>query len=313
MDGEKKDGFDFGLNDEDSENIYGAEIAHQRVEKLSIRLTLISVLIPCLIGVILLLAYFDVKKKYEILTSQGAQVAQDLSKDLESTSESLSVQVAQIKKNFEAQTNHANKSIESLKKTLAKAEKNYKKGLGRKVDEKALKELKQTIDTNFQNVGKGLVQVSETIRKIESRFSQELVLANQTIAELQSENEQLRKGIGELEAIKAKLVALEAAAKAGEKRLSDSLMKMRQQIADRISAAEKQIADLKTKTGGQAVSPKPSAQAKPKAPSPSPQTPAKEAKPATSPTPAGSPPAKAAEPKPLPVPPPGKIIEQDIQ
>ena len=62
---EKNDASRFTIRDGEAEpdTIYIADAENLRIEKLSTRVTLVAVLIPCLLVVVLAIAYLDIKNR----------------------------------------------------------------------------------------------------------------------------------------------------------------------------------------------------------------------------------------------------------
>ncbi len=57
------DNQDFDSDNEITDSIYHQEINSLKIDKLSNRVTIISIIIPCLIGAILIFAYLDMKER----------------------------------------------------------------------------------------------------------------------------------------------------------------------------------------------------------------------------------------------------------
>jgi DNA repair exonuclease SbcCD ATPase subunit len=89
---------------EESERQVQAEIEDLKVEKLSHRVTLITILIPILIVVILGVTYFDIKRRVISTETSGSRGVENLSRDLESRFSSLSLRQAELEENFKSQS-----------------------------------------------------------------------------------------------------------------------------------------------------------------------------------------------------------------
>jgi hypothetical protein len=61
MENNSPSNFKIRLDDDNPEAIFKEEMDDLRIEKLSQRLTIMTILVPILIGVILFIAYFDIK------------------------------------------------------------------------------------------------------------------------------------------------------------------------------------------------------------------------------------------------------------
>ena len=93
IDDEQYSTFKFNGDDEpESERtLYQDEVKDRRVEKLSHRVTIISILIPVLIGVIFYIAYREITGRVNQSQDTGAMEIQNLSNQLEENFDKLSV------------------------------------------------------------------------------------------------------------------------------------------------------------------------------------------------------------------------------
>lgn len=104
--------FQFGNTDEFQEPILQEERKEIKLEKLSNRVTLLTILIPFMIGTILVIAYLDIKNRVTLTHNTEATSIERVSKDLENKFSLLSLELAKIK------DIHSNK-IPSLEKSIA--------------------------------------------------------------------------------------------------------------------------------------------------------------------------------------------------
>lgn len=100
---------------EDRDSAMQEEILEQRLEKLSTRVTLISILVPVLILVIFTFAYLDIKSRVLTMHDTGVERLHNLSRELESKFSSLSIRLAQ----FEASFSEREKALAALEETFA--------------------------------------------------------------------------------------------------------------------------------------------------------------------------------------------------
>ncbi len=80
----------FRLKFDETNSMMTNEILEQRVEKLSTRITIISILIPVLFGVVFTIAYLNIKKRVYHTQHSGIEEIEKLSKDWKSRFSSLS-------------------------------------------------------------------------------------------------------------------------------------------------------------------------------------------------------------------------------
>lgn len=79
--------FRIRIDDKIPDTGFEEEIKDRRIEKLSWRITFVSILIPCLIAVILFVAYLDIKKEVGKIHSTGEAVSQGMDSRLSLVSE----------------------------------------------------------------------------------------------------------------------------------------------------------------------------------------------------------------------------------
>jgi predicted nucleic acid-binding Zn-ribbon protein len=93
---------DFKLGLEDTEERFSIQqnLQEHRIEKLGTRVTIITFLIPILIGVIFTIAYLDIKKRIYRMHDTGIAELKKLSTDLESKFSALSVRYAKLEDSF---------------------------------------------------------------------------------------------------------------------------------------------------------------------------------------------------------------------
>jgi hypothetical protein len=111
-------------SDEDTDSIasleYHRDVNTLRIEKLSNRVTLISVILPCLICAILVFAYLDMKERVvDVDTTKKLQV-EKIAQQLEEKFNSLDLRIAKIKFDFDQQLPLMTKKEQELTNQVAK-------------------------------------------------------------------------------------------------------------------------------------------------------------------------------------------------
>jgi chromosome segregation ATPase len=92
--------FKFRFDEEGSDHRYQEELTGLRVEKLGQRITFITFLIPCLIGVLVLVGYIDLKLRIGHSQDSETVGVKDLSSNMDSRFSSLSLQYAKLQESF---------------------------------------------------------------------------------------------------------------------------------------------------------------------------------------------------------------------
>jgi DNA repair exonuclease SbcCD ATPase subunit len=136
--------FRFSADDQDPETFYHEELKDLRVEKLSQRIMLLSILLPILIGVAILFVYSDLTDRVSRSQNTGYDEVQRISRELEEISKkfneklitfsttlssqdkdfgtTVSGKLVAVNKNIAA----VNKNVAALNKNVAALDKNFK-------------------------------------------------------------------------------------------------------------------------------------------------------------------------------------------
>lgn len=132
-----------------------------RLDKLGRRIALVSIVIPLLVGVVLFLAYTDVKRRLSQTKTAGSAGVVSLSKDLESRFSNLSIKQAKLEETQKSTSAGVEKTLADIQKRLADAETVQKA----KVDAKSLadtsEKLQQSIDRKVSALEKQLSRISK--------------------------------------------------------------------------------------------------------------------------------------------------------
>ena len=150
------------MNEEDSDTSYQDEMWEMRreskIHRLSQRITLLSILIPCLLGVILLFAYLEFNDKLnKIMITRKGQV--------EALSENMDDKIVSLSHQFKELEKLLSDKIDNLKQTNALIEKNLKKNL------QAIKKLttskadKKSIEQTIRKASAQTASTLEVLRK----------------------------------------------------------------------------------------------------------------------------------------------------
>ena len=131
-------------DDEYADALFREEMKDLRVEKLNQRVTIITILIPCLIGVILFIAYRDLTGKVSQSEFSGSKEVQALSAELEEKFTLLT------KQNSEFQANQAAHNA-SIEKATA-----------------SLNERLKSLDSAIKQTGQTIVTTREALKSIDA-------------------------------------------------------------------------------------------------------------------------------------------------
>ncbi len=218
--------FKFNADDQDPEAFYREEIKDLRVEKLSQRIILLSILLPILMGVAIFFAYRDLTGRVGRSQDTGSIEVQRISRELEEISKkfneklitfsttlstqdknfdaTISGKLAAINKNLDA----LNKNLKSLNANLNQTKSTVKNLAGSKADKKsqdaafakvnaALKPLKKELKS-LAGLRSELKTVSSEIKKMEGNFSRKLAEVATAVEQSQKDTAQLQTSITRL-------------------------------------------------------------------------------------------------------------------
>jgi chromosome segregation ATPase len=164
--------FKINLDDNPPDSPLQEGMEDLRIEKLNHRVTLFSILIPGLIGIILFFAYVDIKKRVISLHDTGTDKVQSLSKEMEDRLSSLIVQYAKLESSIK-------KDFSSLRETTSSLEKNLKKTTtaintisASKADKNELKQTLASIGTDLKNDRHKIKTVEDKLGKETAKLTQ---------------------------------------------------------------------------------------------------------------------------------------------
>jgi len=215
--------FKISADDQDPESFYHEEIKDLRVEKLSQRITLFSILLPILIGVAIFFAYRDLTSRVSRNQDTGSVEAQRISRELEGFSKkfneklitfsttlssqdkdfntTVSGKLAAVNKNVDV----LNKSLKSLNENLSQTRKTVKNLAASKAEKKSQTAAIAKVNANLESLKQELksltelrseiTTVSAEIKILEGKLSRELAEVATSAAKTQKNYSQLKTSI----------------------------------------------------------------------------------------------------------------------
>ena len=254
IDDEQYSKFKFNGDDEpeSEQTLYQDEAKDRRVEKLSHRVTIISILIPVLIGVVFYIAYRDITSRVSQSQDTEAMEIQNLSTQLQDKFDELSTNYGQLEASLVQKLAALEKVDKAMKANLKKAENTVSKINATKADKKDQQDAIAKIDTalspirmelkDLSTMRNDLKAVTAELQSLDTDVQQKLttISANvdkslQNLTKIQSDmsalsNQKLDNDTLQLELLKAKKSyqkELDLTKTALDKRLSSILRKIR--------------------------------------------------------------------------------------
>ena len=293
--------FKMRLDGEGAEALYAEERNDLKVEKLAQKVTIISILIPVLIGVILVVSYLDIKSRVTTVQDTGESGVQSLSQNLESRFSSLSVKFATLEESLGAKIAQLNKNQLAVQKRMTEADKSIRWLSKIKAGKKTFEQKSTEIEANLEAIRTDLQTLDSNLSSLDQSVKQELAdlagLVEKSSTTMIGFQAQVAEKVDRSEA--EKLLAKQ------KQELIASLEALGLRLEKQIVLNRQKIAAVKEKVGGKSATvKKKSVPKKAPAPKPAPKT-VEKPSPAPEPAPKTEPPADTG-------PKPGEIVEQDL-
>ena len=227
---------DFTFGDDDNVN-YTVDADNKKFDKLTQKVTLLSILMPCVLGLLLLFLYFDMNKKVGQVNSSGSAQVSDISKELETTISDIKAKSDSFEKSLNAKIAKLDKSIASINKSLKKAEKNISFITYSKIN-------KKQFNADLKKINGTTTQLKADIDSVARQNAQLTIIAEQ-LKDRTNELDSLKKSIGLLQTDLAQTTG----SLVSKSELDDILKKQKRlfqlEIKDNYNKMTKKIALLK--------------------------------------------------------------------
>jgi chromosome segregation ATPase len=181
--------FKFDVDDEYADALYREELKDQRVEKLNQRVTIITILIPCLIGVILFIAYRDLTGRVSKSAYTESKEFQDFSAQVQEKLNTLSAQTADLQTSLTAKVSELEKTTVKLDGEFKILKDNFSK------TEKALKNIAD-LKVNKKDQESALAKINDSLASFRKEFDALVPVRNELNA-VTSQLQGLDKGLRE--------------------------------------------------------------------------------------------------------------------
>ena len=162
--------FQFSADEDEPEAILQDELRELKIEKLGQRVTLLTILIPCMIGVILVITYLDIKDRVTRSYDTGAIGVQKLSKDLASKFSSLSLEQAKIKDIQAKKLPELEKSAAFLKSRLTKLQESMTQITASAVNRDELTRVAKTLTDKVADIPQDLKPDFEALALVDDQI-----------------------------------------------------------------------------------------------------------------------------------------------
>lgn len=185
---------------------YLEEREHIRVEKLGLKINLIAILLPCVLVIILTVAYLDLKSKITSIRDTGTSKVENLSMDLDSQVRGLLGKYKNAEKNFTREVASSKKTVSQIKKIIDRNRKNINKVYSSKADKAALTKEIEGGKTRLSRIRKEIAQSRSLLEALQDKsemVNKDLRKSRSEISDLKSELSKAQKNLVKLNRNKA--------------------------------------------------------------------------------------------------------------
>ena len=251
--------FDGDDEPESEQTIYREEAKDRRVEKLSHRVTIISILIPVIIGVVFYITYRDITSRVSQTQDTGAMEIQNLSTQLEENLAALSAKYADLEVALTQKLVALEKVDKAMKSNLKKAEDTVAKIKATKADKKDQQDAIAKIDAAVMPLRqelKDLKSVTTDLQALEKDLKQQLSTISANMDKSLTDVAKIQTGLSTLSAQKMDKDALQLELLKARKIFQRDLEVTKSSIDKRLASILRKIKDLEKLTKAPLASPK---------------------------------------------------------
>ena len=184
-------------------DIYQEQAHSRRIEKLSLKVTLISVLIPCAIGVLVGFLYMDMRDKMSRIESSGSVEMSKFEEQLTTRLETIGNENGEFQKSLEVKISEriaaVDKTVGSFQSRIEKAEKDINNLSSLKSNNAALSAEIQKLKTENLDLKKNVSAISSQNAKLSGLLA-EIQKKTLDISGIKSSNDTLKQEIAKLKA-----------------------------------------------------------------------------------------------------------------
>lgn len=194
------------INGESADLSYRDEMRslHQesQIQRLNQRITLLSILVPCLLGAILLFAYVELRDRLTKVQVTGSKEVRSLSEDVVGKVASLSDQYTALEKSLSDRLSALKKSTASIKADLKRNQQEMKKLIRLKADKKALEQAVEKhsaeVANTFSALRSELHDQKQTVESLNRTLKKEAAGIVQAIERVKNDGEKHYSAIKDL-------------------------------------------------------------------------------------------------------------------
>jgi predicted nucleic acid-binding Zn-ribbon protein len=238
MDEKETSEFKIRIDKERPEHYFQEAKKDLRFEKLNQRVAIISILVPCIIVLLIIYSYFDIRNKISGVHDSGIVEIEKLSKDFDKKISGLSLQYSKLEESFDKRMTTADKTNYSMKSHL---ENLIKKTEETKMDKTELASAISALNSQISNLKTDLSAVSSKIKDTNINLSQKISDLSKALVKTESELSKLQANISIMLSGKADKKELELFARDQLKQYQNELSRLSREFEVKIETIRKQL------------------------------------------------------------------------
>lgn len=237
MDDKKTPEFKIRIDKEHPEHDFHEVKKDLRFEKLNQRVTIISILIPCIIVILLVVSYLDMKNKITGVHDSGSIEVKNLSQNIDKKTAELSSQYAKLEALLDKKTAALKAEFQNLGKDL-KETKAEKTEVANSIEE---------INRQISAARNDISAISTKVKSMEVGLSQRIIEITKSIGRIESDLAKLRSES------KADKKDIEAYMRNEQKRYQNELNRLSGDVEDKIDSIRRQMDEIEKKAAKMAL------------------------------------------------------------
>ena len=238
MEEKKQPEFKINIDAVHSDSFIREEKKDIRIEKLNQKITIISIIFPCIIVILLLIIYFDIKNKITGVHDSGSMEIQNLSKNIDKKTAELSSVYSKLEESFEKKTSVLKTEFQNSVKEV-KEVKAEKTEVANSITE---------INRQISAVRNDLSAVSNKVKGMETGLLQKITEITKSLGKIENDLAKLHSDIAGISGSKADKKDIEASIRNEQKRYQNELNRLAVDVEDKIDSIRRQIAEIEKKT-----------------------------------------------------------------
>jgi len=273
MDSRNTDNFDIPIPEEDRPaTLLGDQDLYRRLEKLSQRVTIITILIPVLVALIGYLVYRDIRLLVSQTQDLSAKELTAIARNLESNLSNLSINHAKLEEAFRASIDQHQTEFTQLKERIEKLSLQVDELKAVKLDKNDLPVEVNKLDaklTTAQKEAKGAVdKLTSDQKNFEKKYGEDVAKIADQLNAITTAVAECQADLGLISGEKADKKQLEVMLKGYEKKLQDIADHLSQSVESQLTSVKASIRELEKSKAAPPAAVQESAPAQPPAKKP---------------------------------------------